>query len=146
MNKKIDEKNIIYENPTFSKVNSVIKFILGLLIWFPFIFKYLMGFLKNIEFISNALSKEELIVIVAYKNAIYALIIILSALIFKGKNKIAFIFWYILYILGFPVVVIFRILKILFKNILPISIAIKITNPKFGIQLYLYLEKFFAPK
>ncbi len=146
MNKKIDEKNIIYENPTFSKVNSVIKFILGLLIWFPFIFKYLMGFLKNIEFISNALSKEELIVIVAYKNAIYALIIILSALIFKGKNKIAFIFWYILYILGFPVVVIFRILKILFKNILPISIRIwsiiceKLNNlKKLHVQFYILL-------
>lgn len=120
MNDTNDKKNINYENPIFTKVNSLIKFILGLLIWFPFIFKYLMGFLKNIEFISNALSREELIVIVTYKYVIYALIIILSALIFKGKNKIAFIFWYMLYILGFPLVVIF---KILYKYI-PISIRI----------------------
>jgi hypothetical protein len=146
MNEIIDEKKIIYENPTFTKVNSVIKFILGLLIWFPFIFKYLMGILKNIEFISDMLQRKELIVIVDYKYAIYALIIFLSALIFKGKNKKAFIFLYILYILGFPFVVIFRILKILFKNILPISIRIwniiceKLKNlKKLYIQLYILL-------
>ena len=146
MNEIIDEKKIIYENLTFSKVNSVIKFILGLLIWFPFIFKYLMGILKNIEFISNVLSREELNVIVDYKNVIYVLIIILSALIYKGKNKTVFIFCYILYILGFPVVVIFRILKILFKNILPISIRIwsiiceKLNNlKKLHVQFYIFL-------
>ena len=145
MNNTNDKKNINYENPKFTKVNSIIKFILGLLIWFPFIFKYLMGFLKNIEFISNALSREELIVIVAYKYAIYALIIILSALIFKGKNKKAFISWYILYILGFPLVVIF---KILYKYI-PISIRIwnivyeKLKKLKeFRIQLYILFLDF----
>lgn len=145
MNDTNDKKNINYENLHFAKVNSLIKFILGLLIWFPFIFKYLMGFLKNIEFISNVLSREELIVIVAYKYAIYALIIILSALIFKGKNKKAFIFWYILYILGFPGVVIF---KILIKYI-PTSIRIwnivyeKLKNLKeLRIQLYILLLDF----
>lgn len=145
MNDTNDKKNINYENLHFTKVNSLIKFILGLLIWFPFIFKYLMGFLKNIEFISNALSREELIVIVAYKYAIYALIIILSALIFKGKNKKAFIFWYILYILGFPGVVIF---KILIKYI-PTSIRIwnivyeKLKNLKEPrIQLYILFLDF----
>ena len=145
MNDTNDKKDIKYENLHFTKVNSLIKFILGLLIWFPFIFKYLMGFLKNIEFISNALSREELIVIVAYKYAIYALIIILSALIFKGKNKKAFIFWYILYILGFPGVVIF---KILIKYI-PTSIRIwnivyeKLKNLKeLRIQLYILLLDF----
>ena len=145
MNDTNDKKNINYENLHFAKVNSLIKFILGLLIWFPFIFKYLMGFLKNIEFISNALSREELIVIVTYKYAIYALIIILSALIFKGKNKKAFIFWYILYILGFPGVVIF---KILIKYI-PTSIRIwnivyeKLKNLKEPrIQLYILFLDF----
>ena len=93
MNDTNDKKNINYENLLFTKINSLIKFILGLLIWFPFIFKYLMGFLKNIEFISNALSREGFIVMVAYRYVIYALIIILSALIFQGKNKIAFILW-----------------------------------------------------
>ena len=145
MNDTNDKKNINYGNLHFAKVNSLIKFILGLLIWFPFIFKYLMGFLKNIEFISNALSREELIVIVTYKYAIYALIIILSALIFKGKNKKAFIFWYILYILGFPGVVIF---KILIKYI-PTSIRIwnivyeKLKNLKEPrIQLYILFLDF----
>ena len=145
MNDTNDKKDIKYENLHFTKVNSLIKFILGLLIWFPFIFKYLMGFLKNIEFISNALSREELIVIVAYKYAIYALIIILSALMFKGKNKKAFIFWYVLYILGFPGVVIF---KILIKYI-PTSIRIwnivyeKLKNLKeLRIQLYILLLDF----
>jgi len=145
MNDTNDKKSINYKNLHFAKVNSLIKFILGLLIWFPFIFKYLMGFLKNIEFISNALSREELIVIVTYKYAIYALIIILSALIFKGKNKKAFIFWYILYILGFPGVVIF---KILIKYI-PTSIRIwnivyeKLKNLKeLRIQLYILFLDF----
>ena len=145
MNDTNDKKNINYENLHFTKVNSLIKFILGLLIWFPFIFKYLMGFLKNIEFISNALSREELIVMVAYRYVIYALIIILSALIFQGKNKIAFILWYILYILGFPFIVIF---KILYKYT-PISIRIwNIVNEKLKnlkelrIQLYILLLDF----
>ena len=145
MNDKNDKKNINYENLHFTKINSLIKFILGLLIWFPFIFKYLMGFLKNIEFISNALSREELIVMVAYKYVIYALIIILSALIFQRKNKIAFILWYILYILGFPFIVIF---KILYKYT-PISIRIwnivngKLKNLKeLRIQLYILLLDF----
>lgn len=145
MNDTNDKKNINYENLLFTKINSLIKIILGLLIWFPFIFKYLMGFLKNIEFISNALSREELIVMVAYRYVIYALIIILSALIFQGKNKIAFILWYILYILGFPFIVIF---KILYKYT-PISIRIwNILNKKFKnlkelrIQLYILLLDF----
>jgi len=145
MNDTNDKKNINYENLLFTKINSLIKFILGLLIWFPFIFKYLMGFLKNIEFISNALLIEELIVMVAYRYVIYALIIILSALIFQGKNKIAFILWYILYILGFPLIVIF---KILYKYT-PISIRIwNIVNKKFKnlkelrIQLYILLLDF----
>lgn len=145
MNDTNDKKNINYENLHFTKINSLIKFILGLLIWFPFIFKYLMGFLKNIEFISNTLSSEELIVIVAYKYVIYALIIIFSALIFKGKNKKAFIFWYILYILGFPIVVIF---KILYKYI-PTSIRIwnivyeKLKNLKeLRTQLYILILDF----
>lgn len=145
MNDTNDKKNINYENLLFAKINSFIKFILGLLIWFPFVFKYLMGFLKNIEFISNALSREELIVMVAYKYVIYALIIILSALIFQGKNKIAFILWYILYILGFPFIVIF---KILYKYT-PISIRIwNIVNEKLKnlkelrIQLYILLLDF----
>lgn len=145
MNDTNDKKSINYKNLHFAKVNSLIKFILGLLIWFPFIFKYLMGFLKNIEFISNALSREELIVIVTYKYAIYALIIILSALIFKGKNKKAFIFWYILYILGFPGVVIFKILV----KYIPTSIRIwnivyeKLKNLKeLRIQLYILFLDF----
>jgi len=145
MNDTNDKKNINYENLLFTKINSFIKFILGFLIWFPFVFKYLMGFLKNIEFISNALSREELIVMVAYKYVIYALIIILSALIFQGKNKIAFILWYILYILGFPFIVIF---KILYKYT-PISIRIwNIVNEKLKnlkelrIQLYILLLDF----
>jgi len=145
MNDTNDKKNINYENPNFTKVNSIIKFILGLLIWFPFIFKYLMGFLKNIEFISIALSREELIVIVDYKYAIYALIIILSALIFKGKNKKAFILWYVLYILGFPIVVVFKILS----KYIPTSIRIwnivyeKLKNLKEPrIQLYILFLDF----
>lgn len=128
------------EKKYFIKVNTFIKSIIGALIWFPFIFRYLLGILKNIELISYILSREELIIILEYRYAIYTLIILISSLIFKEKNKKAFIFWYILYILGFPFIVIYKILS----KYIPISLKIfnivyeKLKNiKKIHIQLYI---------
>lgn len=58
-----DHKDKNYENYLFNRVNSVIKFILGLSIWFPSILKYVLEILENIKFIPVLLSREELIVL-----------------------------------------------------------------------------------
>ena len=81
MNDIKSKKNLDYKSTNFIKIHLIIRFILGLIIWFSFIFNYLIGLLKKFEFIESIFLKEELIALIKYKYLIYTLIIILSAFI-----------------------------------------------------------------
>lgn len=104
------KKNLNDKSINFIKIHLIIRFILGLIIWFSFIFKYLIEFLKKYKFIDSIFLKEELITLIKYRYLIYFLIIILSAFIFRKESKITFILSYVWYLITFPLIIIFRIL------------------------------------
>ncbi|GAI95271.1 unnamed protein product, partial [marine sediment metagenome] len=78
MNDIKSKKNLNCKSINFIKTHLIIRFVLGLIIWFSFIFNYLIVFLKKFEFIESIFLKEELIALIKYKYLIYTLIIILS--------------------------------------------------------------------
>lgn len=139
------KKNLNYRNIKFIKIYLIVRYILGLIIWFSFIFNYLIDFLKKNEFIGNIFLKNELIGVIKYKYLVYTFIVILSALIFSKENKLTFILSYAWYLLTFPIRIIFTILFKSIPDFIRTCYKIyenlkKLQKPKF--QLYFLLLEF----
>jgi len=124
---------------TFSdKLNYIIKNIIAIIIWISISGKILFN-LDIIFKLSNSFIGDSFYLYLnTYKYLILFCIIILSAIFFQRKNKASFIILYILYLIFFPVIVIYKLFFEYIPKIIKIyeNILKQIEKIQFQILLF----------
>lgn len=124
---------------TFSdKLNYIIKNIIAVIIWISISGKILFNLDVLFKLSNSFIGDSFYLYLNTYKYLILFCIIMLSAIFFQRKNKVSFIIFYILYLIFFPVIVIYKLFFVYIPKIIEIyeNILKQIKKIQFQILLF----------
>jgi len=124
---------------TFSdKLNYVVKNIIAVIIWISISGKILFNLDVIFKLSNSFIGDSFYLCLNTYKHLILFCIIILSAIFFQRKNKVSFVIFYILYLIFFPVIVIYKLFFVYIPKIIEVyeNILKQIKKIQFQILLF----------
>ena len=120
------------------KLNYIIKNIISVTIWISIFDKILFNLDIIFKLSDSFIGNYFYLYLNTYKYLILLSIIILSAIFFQRKSKVSFIIFYILYLIFFPVIVIYKLFFVYIPKIIEIyeNILKQIKKIQFQILLF----------
>jgi len=114
-NSKNKKQKIKRKLSSLEKIDNYIKNIIAIFIWSIILFNNLFNFNLYSWILTNIFRIENYVLLERYRCLILFALVILLSILFKRRINLFYIFWYLLYIICFPFILIKRFFIFLFK-------------------------------
>lgn len=114
-NSKNKKQKIKRKLSTLEKIDNYIKNIIAIFVWSSILFNKFFNFNLHSWILINFFGIKNYWLLERYRYLILFALVILLSILFKRRINLFYVFWYLLYIIGFPFILITKIFIFLFK-------------------------------